>query len=172
MILRCTQKLLKASGIQPEDVELEPEGLLGEWYATAVELPIRGRSVVMFTSASTLLTVVAPGRVLKSTLPVFRRRLPALLERLFVPSERIAREMSSLGDVRFAKTRDRQIVGCMTDLVNAIQGHAEYAEDPDEFDLNVVEIALAGNLSRFRSPEYDTAERRLRRLVHMDASGR
>ncbi|HET7461295.1 MAG TPA: hypothetical protein VFJ82_08595, partial [Longimicrobium sp.] len=111
MLIRCTRKLLKASGIEPEDTDDEPAELFGEWYATTVSLPFPGRMAVMYTSARTLLTVVAPGRVLRTTLPVFRVRLSALLHRLALPAEWIARQTGALGEVRVAKTRNRHVVG-------------------------------------------------------------
>jgi len=166
MILRCTQKLLEASGSKPEEVEIEPEGLLGEWYANTVALPFRGRSVVMFTSASTLLTVVAPGKVLRTTVPVFRERLPALLHRIGLPAEWVARQRIGLDEVRVTKTRDRHVLGCMNDLAYMLQIHTEDDHSFDRIDWDGLENRLSRNLLSYQG--YEPADRRLYRLAHGD----
>lgn len=143
MLIRCTQKLLKASSIKPEEVEIEPEQLFGEWYATTVSLPFPGRIVVMFTSASTLLTVLAPGRVLRTTVPVFRQRLASLLHRLHLPPEWRDRQLEPLGGVSFAAARDRRVLGCVNHLGHILQGDSEFLFPAGDIDLDRLEMRLA-----------------------------
>ncbi|HEU4558456.1 MAG TPA: hypothetical protein VFS20_11425 [Longimicrobium sp.] len=140
MILRCTQKLLKASGATAEPDPGVPVGVLGEWYANGVSLPFPGRSTVMFTHPGTLLTVVAPGRALRTTLPVFHQRLPGLLRRVGVPEEWISAHAPA-GEVRLAKTADRRVLGSMTDFAYAIWYHAQVVSG--EMNIDELERELA-----------------------------
>jgi hypothetical protein len=163
MILRCTQKLLKASRIKPGDPGVQPDGLLGEWYANIVPLPFPGRVAVMFTSATTLLTVVAPGRVLRTTLPVFHQRLPALLRRIGLPAEWIADQVGNLGEAHVTKTLDRHVLGCMTDLAHQIQNDAYFGYPFERLGLDVMEDRLASVL--LIATRFESAANRLRRIV-------
>lgn len=143
MILRCTQKLLKASGVEPREPEPLPDGLFGDWYAKAVSLPFPGRTVVTFTSATTLLTVIAPGRVLRTTVPVFQRRLQSLLQRLGLPPEWIARQIGALGGVHFAQARDRRVMGCVNHLAYLLQSDSVFLFPAGNVDLDRLELRLA-----------------------------
>jgi hypothetical protein len=143
MLLRCTQRLLKASGTTPEEDPSPTDGLLGEWYANVAPLPFPGRSVVMFTHADTLLTVIAPGRVLRTTVPVFQQRLPALLRRLEIPEDWIAEHTPDEGEVRVGRTDSRSVLGSMTDLATGIWYGAEEAPSFDRLDLDELEQEIA-----------------------------
>src|SRR5256885_2856364 len=98
IVVRATQRLLKSSRVTPEIDPPPADAPLAEWFANVVSLPFPGRMVVMYTSANTLLTLVAPGRVLRTTVPVFVRRLPALLQRLNLPEPWIASQSAALSD--------------------------------------------------------------------------
>jgi len=143
LLLRCTQRLLKASQATPEEDPAPAEGPLGEWYANVAPLPFAGRWVVMFTHAQTLLTVIAPGRVLRTTVPVFQQRLPELLRRLDVPEEWIAEHAPGEGGPRVARTDDRRVLGSMNDLANGIWCVADEAPSFDRLDLGALEGELA-----------------------------
>jgi hypothetical protein len=168
MLIRCTQKLLKASRISPEDPGIQPEGLLGEWYANIAPLPYPGRMTVMFTSASTLLTVVAPGRVLRTTVPVFRARLPALLGRLGFPPGWIARELGALGEVHVTKTLDRHVLGSMNDLSYQIDSDAYHMVRYERIDWDEIEDRLADVPMSFLARE--CTKRRLQRIARESTS--
>jgi hypothetical protein len=160
MILRCTQKLLKASGatLSPEPA---PSGdALEEWYANVVSLPFPGRSVVMFTHPGTLLTVVAPGRVLRTTVPVFHQRLPELLRRVWVPDSWIAGHAPT-PEVHLAKTANRHVLGSMTDHAYTIWYHAELVSGQlnlDDLEMRVAETPMT-------CLSHSTPERALRKLM-------
>ncbi len=143
LLLRCTQRLLKASGTIPEEDPSPAGGPLDEWYANVAPLPFAGRWVVMFTHAQTLLTVIAPGRVLRTTVPVFRQRLPGLLRRLEIPGEWIAEHAPDEGEARVARTDDRHVLGSMNDLANGIWYGADEAPSFDRLDLGALERELA-----------------------------
>ena len=102
VLIRATRRLLKGAAISTDD-DLPPDvGPLGEWYANPVSLPAPGRWLVLFTSADTLVSVVAPGRSLRTTLPVFERRLPLLLRRLGLPEPWVQARADAFGEVHVA----------------------------------------------------------------------
>ena len=155
MILRCTQRLLKGIGLPIVADPPTPEAALGEWYANAVALPFTGRWVVMYTSASTLLTVVAPGRAVRTTLPVFRERLPRLLRRLGLPDEWVDAQARAVEEVFIARTNNRRVLGSMNDLANqvwhtAAEHHAFQMLDFDRLELELAEVPLS--MFRYKHP--------------------
>jgi hypothetical protein len=118
LLLRCTQRLLKASGISIV-TDPPPSTLpLGEWYANRIPLPYRGRTAVIYTNSQTLLTVVVPGRALRTTLPAFLERMPALLQRLGLPAGWVEQHRVPTSEVAFATTANRRVLGSMNDLAN------------------------------------------------------
>jgi hypothetical protein len=143
MILRCTQRILKGTAHPVEAEPPPPDVPLGEWYVNAVPLPFRGRGAVMYTSSTTLLTVLASGRTLRTTLPVFQARLPGLLESLDLPAEWVAPHATAAREVRIARTASRRVLGSMTDLAWLLQGYAERWSSFDDVDLGWLELRLA-----------------------------
>ena len=148
VLLRGTRRLLKGASALLSDGPRPETGPLGTWYANTVALPYPGRSLVLFTAADTMLSVVAPGRSLRTTLPVFRRRVPVLLLRLGLPGEWIQARADDLADVHVARagaqTVDRTVLGTMTDTSYQIWAEAEAAGAFDRLDLDSVEDRLAG----------------------------
>lgn len=155
VLLRCTRRLLRASGIEPVPEPPAPTAALGEWYANPVALPFRARSLVVFVHAGTLLSVVAPGRVLATTVPVFRQRLPLLLRRLELPRPWVELQSAALTSLCFARTASRSVLGSMNDIAEQIRAEAEWARSFDRLDLDRLEERLAGGLFgalSYRSP--------------------
>ena len=155
MILRCTQRLLKGIGLPIVADPPAPAAALGEWYANTVALPFTGRWLVMYTSASTLLTVVAPGRAIRTTLPAFRQRLPALLRRLGLPDGWVDAQARAAEEVFVARTSNRRVLGSMNDLANQIwfvaaEQHSFQALDLESLELELAEVPLS--MIRYRHP--------------------
>lgn len=144
LVLRCTRRLFLASRIDPVAEPPSPTSSLGEWYANQVSLPFRGRSLVGFVHSGSLLTVLAPGRVLRTTVPVFQKRLPSLLRRLDLPEPWIETQMSALTSVCFARTASRSVLGSMSDIAEHIRAEAEWARSYNRLDLSRLEDRLAG----------------------------
>jgi hypothetical protein len=147
VLIRATRRLLKRGTIPIGD-DLPPDvGPLGEWYANAVSLPFSGRWLVLFTNADTLVSVVAPGRSLRTTLPVFERRFPLLLRRFGLPKPWVQARADATAEVHVAKagaqTASRRVLGTMTDLAYQIRAEAETAGSFERFDLDRVEDRLA-----------------------------
>lgn len=154
ILLRATRRLLSSSGTGRKgsnaflsDGPVPETGPLGVWYANVVTLPYPGRSLVLFTAADTMLSVVAPGRSLRTTLPVFKRRVPVLLLRLDLPGAWIQARADDLADVHVARagaqTLDRTVLGTMTDATYQIRSEAEAAGTFERLDLDRVEDGLA-----------------------------
>ena len=153
VLIRGTRRLLAAStgrkGAPPllSGGPVPDVGPLGSWYANTVPLPYPGRSLVLFTAADTLLSVVAPGRSLRTTLPVFQSRVPLLLLRLGLPGAWIQARADAFADVHVARagaqTADRQVLGTMVDAAYLIRAEAEAVGGYERFDLDLVEDRLA-----------------------------
>lgn len=157
--LRITRRLLSASSGRKRGSRVRDEGALlsdgpppepgplGTWYVNVVALPYPGRSLVLFTAADTMLSVVASGRSLRTTVPVFQRRVPILLLRLGLPGAWIQARAGDLADVHVARagaqTLDRTVLGTMTDASYQIRAEAEAAGTFDRLDLDAVEDGLA-----------------------------
>ena len=148
IVLRCTQQLLRSSRIKPSVDPPQPTAALGEWYANSLSLPLRGRSLVLFTENQTLLSVLAPGRVLRTTVPIFQERAPALLRRLRVPESWISTEREEMQETAFARTASRSILGFMNDIRQHIWFAAAAEPSFEDLDLDALEVSLAGVLHR------------------------
>ena len=153
VLIRTIRRLLSVSTGRKgadaflSDAPVPDVGPLETWYANAVALPFPGRSLVLFTAADTLVSVVAPGRSLRTTLPVLQRRVPLLLLRLGLPGAWIQARADDLADIHVARagarTTDRRVLGTMNDSVVQIWAEAKAAETFDRLDLDRVEDRLA-----------------------------
>lgn len=143
ILIRCTQRLLKGAPKAPLDGFAAPLPLLGEWYANAIPLPFPGRWIVMFTSADSLLTVVAPGRSLGTALPIFQKRLPALLHRIEVPRPSITELLNAFSEMAFSRTANRSILGSMNDLAFQLKVIAGDSARFQDLDLDRLELDLS-----------------------------
>lgn len=156
IVLRCTRRLL-GSGRHPVSTDpAPPTAPLGEWFANAVPLPLPGRWVVMYTSSQTLLTVVVPGRALRTTTAAFQERVPALLHRLGLPAAWIAQQRALMQEITVARTNDRRVLGTMTDLAFQIQHAAQEARAVERIEWDALELALARvplGMHRYECPQ-------------------
>lgn len=143
MIFRCTQRLLKGVKPAPTADPPEPGSALGEWFVNLAPVPFAGRSLVLYTHATTLVCVVAPGRALNTTLPMFRQRLPLLLQRLGAPGAWIDPQMVDAGETIVARTNNRRVLGSMNDLAHMAWFEAERYPSFEKMDLDALEISLA-----------------------------
>ena len=161
IVLRCTQRLLKGSGFAVVADPAASDLPLGEWYANVIPLPFPGRSVVMYTSSNTLLTVLAPGRALRTTIPIFQQRLPALLARLQLPAAWVARHAGGAGEVCVAPTANRRVLGSMIDLAKNLRYDASAASSFDRMDLDYLEFRLSEppmGMTGYRTPHQAVME--------------
>jgi hypothetical protein len=166
ILIRATRRLISSSTGRKGTATLLSGGALpqvgplGVWYANIVALPFPGRSLVLFTAADTMLSVVAPGRSLRTTVPLFQQRLPLLLLRLGLSEAWVQARVDDLTDVHIARaearTIDRSVLGTMNDISYQIQARAAALGAFDRLDLDPLEDALAktllGALRSDRSP--------------------
>lgn len=126
-VLRCTRKALDYLGAaageraEPGDVE----GMLKEWYVNL--LRIERRNCLLFVEARTLYVFLVPGVVKKDVenLPaLFAERLRANLLRDGIPNAIVDR-VAEIEPFHLAKTRDRQVLGSMTELAHLYRYHIE-----------------------------------------------
>lgn len=144
--VRATRRLLPRAALLSDGPPPDPAPL-GTWVANVVPLPYPGRSLVLFTATDALVSVVASGRSLRTTLPVFQRRAPVLLLRLGLPGPWIQARADDLATVHVARvgaeTPDRRVLGSMNDLAFHVDAMAHDAGSFDRLDLDGVEDRLA-----------------------------
>jgi len=131
--LRCTKKLQKHLGVKPELDDVEPTSALGDWYGNLVDMPA-GPPLILCTNERSLLSVVLghDADVVKE----LWRRVTGLLRRLDFPKEAVERETFHLQQIRIGNTRNRRVLGSMTDAVVQLEhklhesrGTVDQAED-------------------------------------------
>ena len=119
VILRCTRKLL--TRLREPAAEVAP-GLstttLGDWYADI--LFTARQYVVLCVSEHARVPVIIPARELKTLASRLPDALAQVLTDLTIPSASIARELSEMNDVQFAKTASRSLLGTINDYAIAV----------------------------------------------------
>lgn len=143
IVVRCTQRLLKHSGIKPEVDLPAPTAILGEWYANVIGVPIGGHTVVLHTHNPTRLTVIVPGRSVRTTGASFKLRLLEFLRRLRIPEEAVARQKGQMDQVHYVRMADRSVLGTMNEFDKAICLRAAMAGSMERFDLSRMEDELS-----------------------------
>lgn len=146
LTLRCTKKILDRFDAEPDEDPPTSTTLLGDWYVKPVSLPYPGRSVVIFVSAKTFLTVILEGRGRKDMPALFRERMINLLERLDLPPELAEHERAESEEMTIARTASRSVLGTMNEIQRSIRVHCEY------HDLQYEEISW----SEFEEKESET----------------
>ena len=126
-ILRCTRKALDylgaAAGEQAEPGDVD--GVLKEWYVNL--LRIERRNCLLFAEARTLYVFLVPGVVKQDAenLPaLFAERLRMYLLRDGIPNDIVDR-VAEVEPFHLAKTRDRRVLGSMTELAHLYRYHIE-----------------------------------------------
>jgi len=117
MTLRCTRVVRDRLHLPRQTVPEPPPstGQLGDWYVHLVRF---GRTeFAIATSERSLLTVLFPARVLRTTLaPNLRGAVGSLLESLGVSGEAVAREIAAMESVTFGRATNRRVLGSMNEL--------------------------------------------------------
>jgi hypothetical protein len=126
VVIRATTKLLGRLGIAPDPAPARSSGVLGDWFATLIQVR-RGR-VVLAISAVTLLPVIVVGRDLP-TLPVrLADGVREMLLDLGVTPGMADRERLMMAQVAIARTNDRSTVGVLTDFQRLLR--FDFNDDP------------------------------------------
>ncbi len=135
--VHCTKKLLDR--IKPE-LEAPRAGTtrLGNWYATAL---FWKPQVALVVNERTLLPVflpLAPAATLAQRFPIALREV---LRALDMPAEFIDSEISGMGEVVYAKTANRSVLGVMNEFVYLAEGYRDQDGSVDPVGLS---LRLAG----------------------------
>ena len=157
--LHCTKKLLDR--IKPE-LEAPRAGTtrLGNWYATALFWKPQMALVVNERTLLPVFLPLAPAATLAQRFPIALREV---LRALDMPVEFIDSEISGMGDVVYAKTANRSVLGVMNEFVFLAEGYRDQDGSIDPVGLS---LRLAGTPC---GPLYKGAvfpDKALRELVH------
>ena len=112
-VFRCTQRVLRRFKLTAIEPETASTGVLGDWYANL--LNIGSTRLVLCQSERSLLPVILPARN-KSFPSEFGNALSRVLQALGIPGQSVNAEVDGTRDIRFAKTRSRQVLGVMNDF--------------------------------------------------------
>lgn len=133
-VVHGTGKFLERVGAPSRcDVD-HPTTVLGDWYATVL---FWKPQVGLFVNESTVLPVLLPLAPAATVIDRFPKALATVLRRHGIGEPFIEAECAAMADHRLAKTKNRSVVGMMTEF--AFLGGA-YAESEDAVDL--VELSL------------------------------
>lgn len=139
--LHCTKKLIDR--IKPEISQpTESETLLGNWYAA----PIFWKpQVVVLVSERTLLPVLMPLAPVATLARRFPAQLALALKEHGMRGDFIAQEVWRMGEVLYAKTANRSVVGILNEFSKQAEFWlAAYAyEKGDDEDLLAISVKLA-----------------------------
>lgn len=157
--LHCTKKLLdriKQSTIAPSNTS---STLLGNWYATAL---FWKPQVALLVNEKTLLPVLMPLAPATNLVSRFPEHLTAVLVAHGIPKDFIEHELVQMGNVRYAKTSNRSVMGIMNQFSYMAEA---YRENDGATDLLALSMWLSGTPC---SPLYKSAispNRELKALV-------
>jgi hypothetical protein len=135
--LHCTKKLLDR--IKPE-LEAPRAGTtrLGNWYATALFWKPQMALVVNERTLLPVFLPLAPAATLAQRFPIALREV---LRALDMPVEFIDSEISGMGEVVYAKTANRSVLGVMNEFVYLAEGYRDQDGSVDPVGLS---LRLAG----------------------------
>ena len=135
--LHCTKKLLDR--IKAE-LEAPRPGTtrLGNWYATALFWKPQMALVVNERTLLPVLLPLAPAVTLAQRFPIALREV---LRALDMPAEFIDSEISGMGEVVYAKTANRSVLGVMNEFVYLAEGYRDQDGSVDPVGLS---LRLAG----------------------------
>ena len=113
--LRCTKKLLKRIGVEPNAEVSAPSTVLGDWYANI--LFSKPQHVVLCISERTLLPLVLPAKQPSGLPQRLRLALEEMLQVLGIPPGLVARELEEMQHQCFAPTLSKSALGSLNDLM-------------------------------------------------------
>ena len=136
MILQSTKKLQDFAGVKTAEVPDETERFQS-WHANLFYL--NRKKCLLITHTESLYSVFLYN-VSKKEVPTLTERIREQLKEQMRRDDftiaQIACMLESLGEIRYAKTSDRGVLGLMNDMVHAVKWHVEYDGTVDVFDLN------------------------------------
>ncbi len=138
MIIRATKQLLQLSRIPSlRNIEEPSSPFPGEWYASLVDRFDGKYQAIHFLHNPTRISVLAPGAVLKSSIPILKYRAMALLIRNGYGQLLFQYGFESL--LKFYATNNRSILASMNQMSYGIEHHLSMPESIDEINLDEIE---------------------------------
>lgn len=138
------------------------DAFLGNWYATAL---FWKPQLALFVHEETLLPVLMPLAPASSLAERFPAHLAAVLNALDVEASFIAAQVAAMGEVQYAKTSNRSVLGIMNQFSYLAEGYREYLETTDllELSLKLAHVPCSPLYKKAVSPD-----RELRRLIESE----
>ncbi len=139
VVLRATRKVLK---ILPESAGAGDlsETALGDWYLN--RFVVDRQPLLLCVSSTSLLSIIAPARKVKTLTDRFPGIVADRLRRLNIDGDLIGSEMTAMQTVRVGRTKDRSVTGQMVDFAKEILSYLPIGAW-DTIDLRLAEDRLA-----------------------------
>jgi hypothetical protein len=131
--LHCTKKLLDRIGPRV-DLPRNASTRLGNWYATAL---FWRPHMALMVNERTLLPVMLPLAPAASLAKRFPAALEELLRTLGLPDEFIKAEIGNMGDVAYATTANRSVIGVMNMFAHHAEGYRDQNASIDPLALSL-----------------------------------
>lgn len=131
----CTKKLLDR--VKPRSIvtpDAKSNGLLGNWYATAL---FWKPQVALLVNEKILLPVLMPLAPATSLAARFPKHLAEVLAAHGVPQHFIGHALAQMNEVQYAKTSNRSVVGIMNQFTYIAEAYPEYIETNDLLALSL-----------------------------------
>lgn len=144
IVLRCTQRILKGAKAPVTREPPEPTVPLGEWYVNRASLPFPGQVAVVYTNSRTLLSIVVPGREVHSTVAMFAKRLPRLLENLLLPPEFVDAHRGLDAAYTLAPTANRSVLSSQNQVIYLLDWNAKRHAGPGGVNWDALDMEYAG----------------------------
>ncbi len=135
-ILHCTKKLIDRikAPLAPLDSAPTSTCLLGTWYATAL---FWKPQLALFVHEETLLPVLMPLAPASSLTERFPAHLAEVLHALNIDARFITTEIAAMGQVQYAKTSSRSVLGIMNQFSYLAEGYRVHLETSDLIELSL-----------------------------------
>lgn len=133
VVLRCTQKLLVRLKQVCDLPPVESTTRLGDWYGNLLQ--VGHRQHLLFISERSRLPVVIPVRESGHLNSVFPNAVCEMLAKVGVADADIADERSRMSEMRFARTRNRSLLGTLNDFSFMAQDLGRRARPDSPADL-------------------------------------
>lgn len=158
MILRATKKLLSLNHIEPTPINQASLTTLNEWVVTLASATFKGKTVLAFIHAQSLLTVLTEGKSIKKNIPEFNVRLRKLLKRSNFPANLVGDMVNETNHMLIGAEINRKVSAQARSIVSFIESFCASKNSYDEIDLDVIENILFDtphglNKRNFYTPE-------------------
>jgi hypothetical protein len=150
VIYCCTRKMINKIG-HVEDSNIISDTILGDWYVDY--LYERSGHLVLFTNENSLLPLLLPAVPISSIFERFSKSLENILQFLRIDRKFIDKEIILMNNYINIKTRNKRVLGSMTDYKNHIK-FSNYQFNPTalfDFSCRLAEIPSGAMSYQFPS---------------------